>query len=206
MAGLAAPAETGFELGSYLQERTEKPDLIMVEFGHGPVPVAHQQPFNFDGQRAYIGVENWMRDPLSESREAIEEIREDRDGSDNPNVFFITRQLDGEVHREFDEESSYSWYEGPYAASTHLPDGAAHEFFASNVFSDPLIAFNDERMSSLLREGTRVTDDEGILILREVITPTYAKDMLAPEYLAAFGLKVALMQRKVLDRKTWQEL
>jgi hypothetical protein len=160
--------ETRPSVGDYLSQRCAHPDFIMVEFGHELIPVAHQQPFEFRGRRAYIGVEAWLREPCMD--QAISKLRASQLGQ---NIFFITHNLGGAV--QWDDSKEGSWYEGQYDATTELPALSAREVLASNVFGDPHIAEYPERTDALLRELARLADMKGKIIIRETVSPQNIK-------------------------------
>jgi hypothetical protein len=178
MSGLTAPAETGFEIGNYLEERNAKTDLVMVEVGHGAHPVAYQQPFEFTGDRAYIGLEAWLRAEVDERPKDLEKLRKRKQSSDH-NIFYLNQGVD---------------------CQSRLPQGAADEVLLSNVLSDPFI---DLRAENLLGQAAKLAGDTGTIVLREVITPSYsrAKD---PAVLKAAGLQVKLKAGRNDD--LWDEL
>lgn len=151
-------------IGHYLEQRRADPDFVMIEFGHDLIPVAFQQPFEFNGRRAYIGIETWLREPLKD--EAISNLYSSRL---DQNIFFIAHDLGGRV--KWDDQKEGSWYEGQYATATVLPDLAAKEVFASNVFGDPHIADYPDRTSALLHELARLVSLQGQIVLRETVSP-----------------------------------
>lgn len=200
MYNSVAGPEIGFEVDSYLQQRQEDDSFVMVEIGHGANPVAHKQPFDFVDGRAYIGIEAWMRYP--ESRFKQQEVYKDRTGE---NIFFVSQDLGGKVKKPFPEESSYTYYEGDFNAMTLLPDEAADEVFASNVFCDPLIAFHEQRVSQLLGEVTRIAAKSGMIVLREVTTPHYSKDVPKRDFVNKFGLEREAIVTPT-DKESWAQL
>lgn len=178
MSGLAAPAETGFEIGPYLEERNAKTDFVMVEVGHGAHPVAYQQPFEFTGDRAYIGLEAWLRAEVDERPKDLEKLRKRKESSGH-NIFYLDQGVDCE---------------------SRLPKGAADEVLLSNVLSDPIV---DLRPKNLLAQASKLAGDTGTIVLREVITPSYSRAK-NPDVLKAAGLQVKLKTERYADR--WEEL
>lgn|GEM_PF-3027672 len=165
-----SPVEPSFDLSEHLESRIKDPNFIMIEIGHDSLPVAYQQPFEFRGKRAYIGLEAWLRDPIGVKKECIRELRETVENGQN--VFYMSYDTGGVIERDgYEEEGGYSWYRGNYDTSSILPKEVAQEVFISNVFCDPHIASSKERTTSLLSEAARVIDAGGIIVLRETITP-----------------------------------
>ncbi len=144
-------------LDQYLHERDNNPDFLMIEFGHGDTPVHTLQP-TFTGQRAYIGVESWMRDPDGKKRQYIDQILRTRE---DQNVFFM---------------ESYQ--------SELLPDDIADEVVLSNVFGDPKVAHDADASVEILHTVSRLLHDTGRLVVRETLTPHLAGRglELAPSY------------------------
>jgi hypothetical protein len=165
-----------FDAQAHLAARAANPSFTMVEMGHDWLPVAEHQPTAFTGQRVYIGIEAWLRDPYGAKRSGLVEKTADIRASQN--VFFMAQDLGGEVCRDSDETPS--WYSGEYDTQTVLPDGIADEVFMSNVFCDPHIAHYGDRTERLLTEVARLTADGGKIVLRETITPQYVRLLSSP--------------------------
>lgn len=197
MSGLAAVAEKGFEVGSYLDQRAIKPGFVMIEIGHGGNPIVHNQPFEFTDDRAYIGIEGWLRYPEHKFKEDPE--YKEREGK---NIFFISQKLGVEVCREGYEESSHSWLEGEYDPVTILPDEAGDEIVLINVLSDRHIERTD-RAEKLLREAGRLAATDGMVVVKEVITPQNSC-IEVPGMIESAGLEVA----KIItpDDDEWNQL
>lgn len=159
-------AGPSFSVSEYLSRRVTEPSFVMVEFGHAGFPVVDRQPA-FTGERAYIGIEAWLRDAHEAGRSRVATEQKARQFGEH--VFYIDQLLSGVVRRENDE--SPSWYDGAYDPATLLPDQAADEVFASNVLCDPHIAYSRERTAALLGEMSRVLHSNGIMVLRETIKP-----------------------------------
>lgn len=162
----AAP-QAYFDISSYLDGRLANPLFIMVEIGHDSLPVAYQQPVSFIGDRAYIGIEAWLRDPIGVKRERVSELR--NADKNKQNIFYLAQDLGGAAVRDYEEGPS--WYEGEYNPSSLLPDEVADEILVSNVFGDPHIAFSRDSSLSLLTELGRLVSKNGIIVIRETITP-----------------------------------
>lgn len=180
-------AEAGFEVKDYMQQRAENPSLVMVEIGHANLPVAYQQPFSFTEQRAYIGIEAWLRG----GKTGLAKMK--RDNPAGQNIFYISQDTGGKatVNPYVPAE-----YEGPFDTQTRLPDKAADEVFASNVFTDPLVGEDEERSSKLLAEVSRIIDDDGVIVLKETATPEHSTYIRNEEFLALFGLQVAAVAKR----------
>jgi hypothetical protein len=166
-----------FSLENYLEQRQADP-FIMVEIGHGPRPVAYNQ-VAFTGQRAYIGVEGWLRDSLGDRRKALRRMHEP---FIDQNIFYI-QQILGEVANH-DSELIYA---GDYDPVTILPAKAANEVFLSNVFGDPKVASMEGHTEALAEEMSRLMAENGRAVVRETLTPQKVK--LDDEILASVGLK-----------------
>lgn len=175
-----------FSVDTYLDRRATNPSFVMVEIGHGGLPVAYQQNPGFTGQRAYIGIEAWLRDRWNRQRDRkVDQHNALRQGQ---NIFYVAQKLGGSVL--YDEDNPrYSWYEGEYDPKTLLPDGTADEVFLSNVFCDPHIADSRDATTRLLSEAVRLAESSGMIVLRETITPhktVYLTSRLIDDY----GLRV----------------
>lgn len=163
-----------FEVGEYLESRSQNPNFIAVEFGHREKPIAFSEATDFTGDRAYIGIEANLRngygfmcldDMVSES------------GLEDSNVFFIDHVV-GRIKSGWDDVE----IDGDYQAETILPPDIANEVFAGNVVCDPIVAHNEKRTNSFIEELARVVAPAGRIILRETITPKeikYLKSALA---------------------------
>ena len=167
----------------------------MVEIGHNTHPVAFQQPFQFTGGRAYIGVEAWLREGQGELEDTVAILT--RQGH---NIVFLTQDIGGGVYSDrtipTDEEAFFTWYEGPYNTRTPLSDGAGDEVFLGDVATDPHIGENEEFSTKLLTEVSRLAGSEGMIVLREHKTPHRSTYILDEEFLALFGLsKVGFVTR-----------
>jgi hypothetical protein len=199
--GATRPYIRELDVVEHLDQRAENPAFIMVEFGHGGVPTAYKQP-SFTGGRAYVGVENWLRDPWHRQRNHVIKLEAEHPGQ---NVSFITIASQGEMVRDEDGRERDVYYIGDYSAETVLSDECADEVFLSNDFCDPLIGWNQDRTDKLLAEAARIVSREGVVVVRETITPSYAK--LGERVLAEVGLNV----RRKLPHVTrfdhiWQQL
>jgi hypothetical protein len=108
-----------FSTADHLKAREEKPDFLMVEIGHGAKPAAFSGTNSFEGQRAYIGIESWQRDPAGIRQETLQERHA---GRKDENIFFIGYPKD---------------YTG---GASLLPEGIADEVLIANVLGDYLAA------------------------------------------------------------------
>lgn len=161
----------------YLEQRRSSKHLKAVEFGHGVLPIAFKNP-TYTGERFYTGVETWFRGCHPSLPENFKEKTIARLDSDptlrDQNITLIHHEPGGEIVVDPDtlhKLSFDSWYTGPYDPETSLDSGMTHEVFASNVFNDPHTAHSKERAQLLLNELCRIVSDEGVVILRETITP-----------------------------------
>lgn len=189
----------------HLQHRTNDPKFIMVKFGHDAVPVAYNSAATFEGDRAYIGIESWLRDPHGSKRDHLRRKHADHVG--NQNIFYLTQDVGGEVKRaEEPGGGTTAWYEGPYQTETILPRGVAGEVFASNVFSDPYVAYSKERTEAALTEMFRVAEPGAMVVIRETITPDLEKHF-SLEMLDQLGTEsMALVRYGLEPDELWDEL
>jgi hypothetical protein len=189
--GWAAPAEIiqpTFDLFEYIHNRYIRNNLIVVEIGHGRNPIVARIN-DLTGQRAYVGVEAWLRDRSHQSRDVVADFS-DWARKNNRNVSFIDQPLPGfaELSREDDFfVSSNTTYVGEYDPATILPNNAADEVYLSNVFGDPHIAKTEGATDKLLEEVARLIDPSGMIVVCENITPQLAG--LNSERLERSGLK-----------------
>lgn len=200
LAGIELPS---FSIEDYLEQRNAKADLVMVEFGHGGIPVAYQQPEGFTGQRAYISLEAWLR----HSEESAHNIRTKlADKAFGQNIFFMTIPTGGQINLVEIEgrERPERQYSGEFRSRSELPKRVAHEVFASNVLCDPHIAFNPDRTVTLLSEMARLLDRDGTLVLRESDTPLFVR-CITPDVLDLLGLELRGLERKD-DSPSWDLL
>jgi len=157
-----------FDIGQYLVEREARSSFLMIEIGHLENPVVTKQS-NLAGQRGYIGVESWLRDPLGLMKPRIIKLGQDLAGQ---NVAFMDNPLKCIAVSE--DESSSNRLRGKYDPATLLPNRVADELIFSNVFGDPHIALRRGSTRKLLREAARLLDSAGKIIIRETITPHFA--------------------------------
>jgi len=192
---------TSFNIEAYLAQR-DKPGqaFTMVEIGHGGVPVVHKQPHPFTGDRAYIGLETWMRG----SKEWVNALIARRALHDN--IFYMHYEPGGEVRETRDHGRKEQWYAGPFDTRSLLPDEAADEVFVSNVFCDPFLAHHGNRTERLLAEIHRILNPNGVAILRETITPNDVNE-IDKDLLEDVGLRVmALETIEDADPTRWDQL
>jgi hypothetical protein len=175
-----------FDIDRHLRKRKDNDQLVMVEFGHAEHPVAYQQDFKFTGDRRYIGVEGWISDPLGRRRHELDLLQEQM--GQGQNIRYITQDLG--IHTEDKSLRGTSDYSGIYTPETELEDGIATEIVASNLLSDPIIAFNLTRAAALLTEMSRVLErPDGIIVCRETVSPQHAIYLDDQDWLlAASGL------------------
>lgn len=214
--GSSAPGATfspEFNAEQYLSERSTTQQLHVVEFGHGLNPisllrtyisqerrdiVSVREPGFWTGKRQYTGVENWMRGSTSIdgvcTQTKFESELEELD-LDSANISFVSVPLQGHLVEdpEFDAGDASSdfrfYFEGQYSAETSLLEGVADEVVAGNIFNDPLLGCYDKlRRVALLAELARVRADDGVIVLRETITPRHFS--LTEQDLATAGLGV----------------
>ncbi len=177
-----------FDVDHYLLQRQTHPDFVMAEIGHRYWPVAPLVG-NFCGKRAYIGLEACLREDIDEMIPGMARARMES----GPNVFFITQQLD----------------RCDYQPKTILPCRTVKEVFASNVFGDPQVSTpppprrpnGSSKTEKLLAEAARIVDDNGVIVVRETITPDSAK--LSPRVIEAAGLAVLAKVRVIDDERMW---
>jgi hypothetical protein len=168
-------------LGEYLESRN-RDDFILVELGHRLTPILpNQKPFI--GSRAYIGVEADLRNPYGMFDKEMQDIK---DEYRSQNVFFTKHDTGGRA--VFIDEGVSKEYEGEYNAKTILPNGVADEVFVGNVFGDYHIAWH-KNTQKLLRECSRIVDPNGMIVIRETITPHNVQ--ITDEELAVEGLRIA---------------
>lgn len=197
-----------FDLETYLDWRAQDPAFVMVEFGHGDYPVAYDQPGGFTGQRAYIGLEAWLRHPLGPIQlSLIEELQDKHQGQ---NIIYLDQSLGkhGESNRQTvgrpSKTSDRETFIGPYDPVTILPDGAADELFLSNVFGDGHVAHSIQRSRLLLAEVSRLTAENGLVVIREGFTPDKARPRLSAKMIEQAGLQK--VTRYTPRSKMWDQL
>jgi SAM-dependent methyltransferase len=176
----------------------------MVEIGHGRSPVAYQQPTGFTGQRSYVGIEAGLRDLHGDLWTDLEKLRAEHP---DQNVTFIPQSVgrNGEMRRR----SVFSlvgriFYLGAYNPRTDLEDGSADEVFLNNVFGDPHLALSGKRTRSLIEEASRLAADDGIIVVRESMTPHWSQWRLNDRLLASVGL--ARVQDYTYFDPEWRQL
>lgn len=188
-----------FDVEKYLKERTEEDTFVMVEFGHDAHPIAYQQSVNLTGNRAYIGYEAWLRDPRSIKRSNLLQEHETSEAR-SLNIHYQTLALGGVARYVQEDGNNERWLEGEYNPSTPLPDNSVEEVVLGNVFGDPDIAESSDRTIVLLEEANRIITNEGIIIIRETISPRRTSAHL-PDSIEALGLTV--MSRILPTDKSW---
>lgn len=192
-----------FIVSDYLDRRAAQEDFVMVEFGHGALPVAYQQGFEFRGHKAYIGIEGWLRDTGAEERAQMTFRRELLENDQNTS--FISHDLGGKTLWTPNFPRTLPGYSGAYNPATLLPDEAAYEAFAANVTSDSIISFSRSRLQKFLSEIGRVTDPTGTVVLRETKTPENSR--LDDDLVKSAGLLVKkVIHKHDSDEETWEML
>lgn len=178
-----APHNPEFDVSGYLQDRAEADPFLMVEVGHGSYPVAYQQP-QLTGDRRYIGAETWMvrrRDGLQGILAHAVTPRSVRNGT---NITFVS---------------------DPINPLAELEAGIADEVVISNVFGDPLFARLGLGTAQLLSEAARLINYNGVIVVRETITPN--KSRVAETTVAQAGLKILEKVYDIVARqRTWKAL
>lgn len=175
-------------VGDFLAARDENLKFVMAEFGHYDIPVAFQQPEPFTGDRAAIGIETWFRDYHGKAREAVEKQRDADDLEQN--IFFL--EYNAGLSMCYDSLGRIISSSGKFRPETVLPDEAVDETFASNVFGDENMANSRENTLSMLGEMSRLTSEEGRIVIRETISPR-ANPFLTKELFEESGLKLDLI-------------
>jgi len=185
--GAAQPVQpASFDVLNYLAERLARPSFIMVELGHGGQPVAYQQG-TFMGQRAFIGIEAWLRDAGHEERTRLQALQA---AHPEQHTAYIEQRL-ADDNDPTSPHRPLRKYGGTYDPTTILPDGAADEVFLANVFGDPHVADSDERTQHLLDEVSRLSAVNGVVVIRETRTPLNAIGGLTAVMLGRSGLQKA---------------
>lgn len=190
-----------FEIARYIDSRASISPFTLVEIGHGPYPVAEQQPHDFTGDDVYIGIEAGMR---SESGTVNEKLRELRLRNTTRNIFFIKHDIGQGRIIHPDPGSDEEDYDGEFNVETILPSKIADEVVASNVFCDPLIGNSYRRTTDLLQEISRLLTPTGIGVLRETISP-WRVNPLGFFLLQNVGLK-EVYKVTPEDSETWRSL
>ncbi len=178
-----------FDVQAYLENRDTNSSFIMVEFGHGPSPVAFQQPVPFKGDRLYVGVEAWLRDPLGRIRESVKVEQAERQ---DQNIVFIDQCLRRDGRRNTDAlalSNPPQRYLGPYIPTTDFPDASVDEVFLGNVIGDPHLAESRFRIQRILNEVSRIVSNNGMIVVRETLTPLSAHRRLSAVALQKAGLQ-----------------
>jgi hypothetical protein len=191
----AERAPGAFDVDQYIAQRNADPDFLLIELGHRVSPIAFQQPVGFNGKRAYIGIEAWLRDIYGIEQKHVASLTDTHRGDQN--IFFMPLFVndgnDGRFHRTSDE----------YDPRISLPTGVASEIFMGNVFGDPHIHGGSDRTENLLAEVARLAKLGGTVVIRETITPEYTH--LAKRLLEINGLRKAY-EVGPGNKETWEKL
>lgn len=158
--------ELQFDVDSFLDDREQQSQRVVVEFGHRAEPILVRNPEFFTNRRMYVGIEANLRDPLGVVVQDIKNIKEKHKDS---NAAFLDHDTGAIPLREGEENSTE--LEGEYRVGTVLPTGAADEVFIGNVFGDPHIAYDREKTEALVAELGRLLLPEGLGVIRETTTP-----------------------------------
>lgn len=201
MSTFVGPEALAFDVEKYLGDRSRNPSLVVVEFGHGDNPIALKNLRFYRGDREYIGVEANLRDRAGDSRKMLDEIVQK-----NPfrNLTFLNHELGGKLELVMDKELA-EFYDGEYNARTKLNDEVANEVFLANVITDPIVANSEKRVLSLLGEVARISKPEGIIVMKETITPN-CTPYLTDENLAKRGLMKIKEVMFTQERPVWLKL
>lgn len=186
-----------FSVDSYLEARAQSPNFVMVEYGYRENPAALVADADFTNNRAYIGVDAHIRDPIGEASSSLKKRLNRVEGQ---NVFFVDQDLGGTLL--FDDPELGCDYVGKYDAQTILPDNVADEVFASNVLCDPMVADYQDRTYSFVAELARVTSGAGYIVLRETISPREVRFL--DEAIGIFGLEKVMTVEP--DSSEWETL
>jgi hypothetical protein len=192
-----------FDVGNYMQQRAETAPFAMIELGHGRYPLVANQPNFFTGDRTYTGIEAGMRSGLAKAEERRDELGAEYK---DVNATFMVHDLGGAAVYENDDFADVH-YRGGFQPQTPLPAESGDEVVASNVFGDPLVADDFGRTMGLLTEMSRLTSPQGVVILRETITPDQSSFLheSAQWYTAEYaGLQV--LGRVAPYTMDWEEL
>lgn len=68
------PEQSVFNISKYLAKREQRKLFSIAEFGHDSYPIG-LNPYHsiwLTGERRYIGIEAWLRDPFQKKRSSIE--------------------------------------------------------------------------------------------------------------------------------------
>jgi hypothetical protein len=135
-----------------------------------------------------IGIEAGLRDLRGDLWTDLEKLQAEHP---DQNVTFIPQGVgrNGEMRRR----SIFSlvgrtFYLGAYNPRTALGDGSADEVFLNNVFGDPHIALSGRRTKGLIKEASRLAADDGMVVVRESMSPHWSHWRLSDKLLASVGL------------------
>jgi hypothetical protein len=197
--------EKNFDLDTFLLQRAQNPNFILIEIGHGGKPTAEHQIFT--GKRAFIGVESWQRrhpafDKLWSKK--LSDLRK-REGE---NIIFIDHDTGFKSVNNY-ENAAFGINNGRYEegmVETILPNSAADEVFLSNVFGDRQVASGDNT-TLLLKEIFRLVDNEGKVVIRESLTPERSLiSIMNEEDLQRLGFKTEAKYCGDTDPVEWNKL
>jgi hypothetical protein len=168
--------------------------------------VAYQQPTIFEGERYYIGIEAWLRDPANRVKKRIQALQAEHP---NNNITFIDQALGapGESNRqERRDTGTKEVFDGPYDPTTILPDGVADQIVLGNMVGDRHIAHSTRRAGLLLGEVSRLIAEDGVMVIRETESPRRAHRHLKRRSLRRVGLQTIGTRITPGDKEMWERL
>lgn len=199
---MSSLSNESFDIQRHLRARQEDPSFSLAEFGHDIYPIAYSQGFRFVGRRFYVGFEGWLYDPEGARQRYLDERNAIQ--GDGQNIHFIRQELGR--YGFIDGFPADEVYEGDYDPVTCLDEASISEVVAINVLTDPLVADDPGRSLGLLSEMRRIVRPDGLVVLRETITPHY-RDCIEEGVVARAGLElVARLTSAGVDPGKWQAL
>lgn len=194
-------AQSELQAIDYLERRKGATSFKTVEFGHGMTPIWLRNPEAYsEGTHSYLGVEQWLRGYDSGAKELQKKVPNGLVGT----IQHVAQSAVGEVLRSYDQKGAEIWYEGDYSAKAEVEDSSIDEVVASNLLTDPMVAHHHQRVTVALAEMHRIVSEQGVVVLRETITPDNTQYL--EQSIVESGLEVADRVTRARDSQSWTAL
>lgn len=193
------------EVVGRLQDQRSLSASTLVEFGHGATPIAYAQPPRFTGDKQYIGIEAWTRDPQHRQLNILRLIHERFNGQEQ-NIHFFTNHHTGRLVTSIAGKNPELW-RTVGDNNGQLRANIASEVYASDVLSDPMVAHDPFRSLDILKQMGRIVQRSGLVVVRETYSPEVWMPSRQQEeaHIAQAGLqRVAQIQPR--NTTTWDAM
>lgn len=114
---------------------------------------------------------------------------------------FITHDSGIAIHHSGDER----WQEGSYTPYVTSEADSEDEVVASNLFGDPDVADSASITQAVLVQMSEIAHPDGLIVLRETITPERVRHVYNETFLGKVGLR-SYLTYQAINSPLWKTL